>query len=77
MKIYEIKFYNQKAGQSAKFTHSIFGGDLEAKEELLRLAELDRNGDNDYQVDENIGSIEDGASSFYYDSHTTFYEIQN
>lgn len=71
----EIKFYEQKAGaHNKRYTHSIFGDESDAKEELIRLAECDRNGNNDEEIDDQIEMINEGRN-YIYDLKVTSFEI--
>jgi hypothetical protein len=77
-----IKFYTKKAGAhfaTEKKQIDCFGSKKEAfgeaKEELKRWAELDKNGDNDKEIDEIIESIEHGATNYWYDTINYSFKI--
>ena len=67
----EINIFKQKAGSNPKYSHSVFGDDQAGTDELIRIAECDRNGNNDEQINEAIESME---SSYCYDQTTYFFE---
>jgi len=77
-----IKFYTKKAGAhfaTEKKQIDCFGSKNEAfgeaKEELKRWAELDKNGNNDKEIDEIITSLEKGAKNYSYDQTTYSFKI--
>jgi len=80
-KEYRARFYDKKDGTSdssnGRYTHEIYCGSddkkeafLVAREELARMAECRRNGDNDEEVDDDIESIKNGFNSYWYDQRT-------
>lgn len=72
-KEYTVKMYKKKAGSNPIFSHDFFGG-FDKKEafqagrdELIKFAEFDRNGNNDEEIDDCINSINNGRDNYYYD----------
>lgn len=69
----ELPIYITIAGQRPKVSHTIFTtkDDLleDGKNELIRIAECDKHGDNDQEIDDAIGEIKKGWNKYSYDNY--------
>lgn len=82
VKKYLFKIFHKKAGQSDANAKMIIDGIwvtskqeafADGRKELIRIAECDRNGNNDSEINDIIASINAGRSNFNYD--TNYYSI--
>ena len=86
MKKYKFKIFLIKNGQSnSKLISDGFWEELKkdsfkaARNELIRIAETDRNGNNDAEINESIERITNGYNQYFYDNchYSTFVFSKN